>query len=86
MGDSTRKIDVQKLIAFGNDLVGCLKEEKDVKNLTQHMELSKALQSHCNGDSKAVHNLRQGPASVTAFTQKPLSFFIRFVKCLCFLT
>ncbi|KAE9455448.1 hypothetical protein C3L33_12650, partial [Rhododendron williamsianum] len=59
MGDSTRKIDVQKLIAFGNDLVGCLKEEKDVKNLTQHMELSKALQSHCNGDSKAVHNLRQ---------------------------
>ncbi|KAE9447587.1 hypothetical protein C3L33_20512, partial [Rhododendron williamsianum] len=59
MGDSTRKIDVEKLIAFGDDLVGCLKDEKDVKNLTQHLELSKALQSHCDADSKAVRNLLQ---------------------------
>ncbi|KAI8543303.1 hypothetical protein RHMOL_Rhmol08G0206100 [Rhododendron molle] len=57
MGDSTRKIDVEKLIVFGDDLVGCLKEEKDIKNMTQHLELSKALQSHCDADSKAVHNL-----------------------------
>ncbi|KAF7142881.1 hypothetical protein RHSIM_Rhsim05G0223600 [Rhododendron simsii] len=59
MGDSARKIDVEKVIAFGDDLVGCLKEEKDVKNLTQHLELSKALQSHCDADSKAVRNLLQ---------------------------
>ncbi|KAI8557121.1 hypothetical protein RHMOL_Rhmol05G0310600 [Rhododendron molle] len=77
MGDSTRKIDVEKLIALGDDLVGCLKDEKDVKNLTQHLELSKALQSHCDADSKAVRNLLQGPSSFTAFTLKPLSFFIR---------
>ncbi|KAI7995748.1 hypothetical protein LOK49_LG11G00650 [Camellia lanceoleosa] len=59
MGDLSRKTDVKSVIAFSDDLVGFLSAEKDVNNLTQHLEQSKALQSQCDADYNDVLSLLQ---------------------------
>ncbi|KAL7169568.1 hypothetical protein ACSBR2_034575 [Camellia fascicularis] len=59
MGDLSRKTDVKSVIAFSDDLVGFLSDEKDVNNLTQHLEQSKVLQSQCNADYNDVLSLLQ---------------------------
>ncbi|KAA8517732.1 hypothetical protein F0562_015209 [Nyssa sinensis] len=59
MGDLSRKIDVEKLISFSDDLIEFLKNEKDINNLAQCLEQSKALQSHCDADYNDVQKLLQ---------------------------
>ncbi|CAL5420378.1 unnamed protein product [Camellia sinensis] len=59
MGDLSRKTDVKSVIAYSDDLVGFLSDEKDVNNLTQHLEQSKVLQSQCDTDYNDVLSLLQ---------------------------
>uniref|UniRef100_A0A5B7C9I4 Kinetochore protein Spc24 n=1 Tax=Davidia involucrata TaxID=16924 RepID=A0A5B7C9I4_DAVIN len=59
MGDLSRKINVEELISFSDDLVEFLKNGKDINNLTQCLEQSKALQSQCDADYNDVQNLLQ---------------------------
>ncbi|CAL5430593.1 unnamed protein product [Camellia sinensis] len=59
MGDLSKKTDVKSVIAFSDDLVGFLSDERDVNNLTQHLEQSKALQSQCDTDYNDVLSLLQ---------------------------
>lgn len=58
MGDSA-KIDPEKSISFGNDLVEVLKDKRDVNNLNQCLQHSKAIQSHCDSDAQEVQRLLQ---------------------------
>ncbi|GMP85981.1 hypothetical protein CsSME_00038944 [Camellia sinensis var. sinensis] len=59
MGDLSRNTDVKSVIAYSDDLVGFLSDEKDVNNLTQHLEQSKVLQSQCDADYNDVLSLLQ---------------------------
>ncbi|KAH7867468.1 hypothetical protein Vadar_033913 [Vaccinium darrowii] len=59
MGDLTRKIGVEELIAYSDDLVVCLKNERDINRLTQYLEQTRAVQSHCDADYNGVRNLLQ---------------------------
>lgn len=60
MGDLSKKIDVEKLISYGDDLVAVLKDKRDVNNLTQCLENSKALCSSCDADFNEVQSLLRG--------------------------
>ncbi|XP_057502283.1 kinetochore protein SPC24 homolog [Actinidia eriantha] len=59
MGDSSRKMDVEKLIKVSDDLVDFFRDEKDVNNLAQHLEYSKPLRSQCDADYTDVHSFLQ---------------------------
>lgn len=50
MGDSSKTIDVERLISFSDDLVRVLKDKRDINNITQCLEHSKALRSSCDSD------------------------------------
>ncbi|KAB2098508.1 hypothetical protein ERO13_A01G229100v2 [Gossypium hirsutum] len=57
MGESTRMIDVEKLISYSDDLVEVLKDKRDINNLTQCFQHFNDLRSHCDADSNEVHRL-----------------------------
>ncbi|XP_022766242.1 radixin-like [Durio zibethinus] len=59
MGESSRMIDVEKLISYSDDLVGVLKDQRDIINLTQCFQHLNDLHSHCDSDSKEVYRLLQ---------------------------
>ncbi|KAL4312370.1 hypothetical protein GQ457_01G018990 [Hibiscus cannabinus] len=59
MGESTRMIDVEKLISYSDDLVEVLKDKRDISNLTQCFQYFNDLRSHCDSDSKEVSRLLQ---------------------------
>ncbi|XWS67281.1 hypothetical protein CRYUN_Cryun05aG0274200 [Craigia yunnanensis] len=59
MGESSRMIDVEKLISYNDDLVKVLKDKRDIDNLTQCFQHLNDLHSHCDSDSKEVHRLLQ---------------------------
>lgn len=50
MAEMLRKTDVKQLILYSDDLVGCLKNERDVNYLKHCVEQSNALRSHCHSD------------------------------------
>ncbi|KAJ6755678.1 KINETOCHORE PROTEIN SPC24 HOMOLOG-RELATED [Salix purpurea] len=57
MGDSSGKIDVEKLISFSDDLIEVLKDERDINNLTHCLQQSHSLKSSCDAefnDSKTL--------------------------------
>ncbi|KAJ6425210.1 hypothetical protein OIU84_025899 [Salix udensis] len=57
MGDSSGKIDVEKLISFSDDLIDVLKDERDINNLTHCLQQSHSLKSSCDAefnDSKTL--------------------------------
>ncbi|OVA10944.1 hypothetical protein BVC80_8193g4 [Macleaya cordata] len=56
MDDTALKIDVSKLISYCDDLVGVLKNKKDINNLMQSLEGVKLLQSSCEVDSSELQN------------------------------
>ncbi|KAF5750789.1 hypothetical protein HS088_TW03G01129 [Tripterygium wilfordii] len=56
MGDLSRKIDVDKLISYSDDLVAVLKDERDMKTLTQCLEQSKSLQSSFFADFNEIQS------------------------------
>ncbi|XWS43882.1 hypothetical protein CRYUN_Cryun16bG0142600 [Craigia yunnanensis] len=59
MGESSRMINVEKLISYSDDLVKVLNEKRDINNLTQCFQQLNDLHSHCDSDSKEVHRLLQ---------------------------
>ncbi|KAK8494396.1 hypothetical protein V6N13_090942 [Hibiscus sabdariffa] len=59
MGESTRMIDVEKLISYSDDLVEVLKDKRDISNLMQCFQYFNDLRSHCDSDSKEVYRLLQ---------------------------
>ncbi|KAF8364651.1 hypothetical protein HHK36_032384 [Tetracentron sinense] len=56
MEDLARKIDVEKLISYSDDLVEVLKNKKDINNLTQCLDEAQILQSSSQADSTEVQN------------------------------
>jgi chromosome segregation ATPase len=54
MGDFSRKIDVDKLVSYSDDLVEVLKDKKDMNNFSQCLKQSNTLQSSCNSDFDEV--------------------------------
>lgn len=79
MGDISGNIDVDELISFSNDLVEFLRDKKDISNLNQILEHSKALQSSCAADFDEVHSLLQGYFSLLIYAHPPfISFFLNF--------
>lgn len=60
MGEACGKIDLEKLILYSDDLVGFLKDKKDLNNLERSLQHSKALRSSCDADFNEVQNLLQG--------------------------
>ncbi|GMI64574.1 MERISTEMS UNSTRUCTURED [Hibiscus trionum] len=59
MGESTRMVDVEKLISYSDDLVEVLKDTRDIANVTQCLQHFNDLRSHCDSDSKEVYRLLQ---------------------------
>ncbi|CAL2268508.1 unnamed protein product [Prunus armeniaca] len=59
MGEASGKIDLEKLILYSDDLVGFLKDKKDLNNLEHSLQHSKALRSSCDADFNEVQNLLQ---------------------------
>ncbi|MFS7910608.1 hypothetical protein Hanom_Chr02g00108261 [Helianthus anomalus] len=60
MSDTSRGIDVEKLISYSDDLVKFLKKEKDINFLNHCVEGSNALRSRCLSDHAAVDTSLQG--------------------------
>ncbi|KAH7553832.1 hypothetical protein JRO89_XS12G0063600 [Xanthoceras sorbifolium] len=50
MGELSRKIDVEKLVSYSDDLVEVLKDKRDINTLTQCLDHSKSLHSCCDAD------------------------------------
>ncbi|KAD0533620.1 hypothetical protein R6Q59_023370 [Mikania micrantha] len=55
-----RKIDVQKLISYSDDLVQFLKTEKDINSLNHCIERSDGIRSRCRSDHAALQTSVQG--------------------------
>ncbi|CAI9090854.1 OLC1v1025722C1 [Oldenlandia corymbosa var. corymbosa] len=53
MGDAAR-IEVEKLISFGNDLNNLLERNEDINDLKQCLHQFQALQSQCDADFEQV--------------------------------
>ncbi|KAI3525724.1 hypothetical protein L1887_04757 [Cichorium endivia] len=56
MAEISRKIDVEKLMSYSDDLVQLLKNEKDINDLKHCVEISDALRSRCHSDYAAVQS------------------------------
>ncbi|XP_077228743.1 kinetochore protein SPC24 homolog isoform X2 [Tasmannia lanceolata] len=59
MDGSTRKIDVQELFSYSDDLVQVLRNKKDINGVMQLQEGAKTLRSSCKADFSNAHNLLQ---------------------------
>lgn len=60
MGDSSGKIDVEKLISFSDDLIDVLKDERDINNLTHCLQQSHSLKSSCDAEFNDSKTLIEG--------------------------
>ncbi|KVH89610.1 hypothetical protein Ccrd_008394 [Cynara cardunculus var. scolymus] len=56
MAEISRKIDVDKLISYSDDLVQLLKDEKDINDLNHCVEKTDALRSRCRSDHAVVQS------------------------------
>lgn len=56
MSISSRKMDVEGLLSYGDDLIQVLKNKKDIHALAQLHEHAKKLQSSCNADLSDLQN------------------------------
>lgn len=80
MGGISGNIDVDELISFSNDLVEFLRDKKDISNLNQILEHSRALQSSCAADFDDVHSLLQGYFPSLIYAHPPFYFiFLEFL-------
>lgn len=59
MGENSGKFEVEKLITYSDELIECLKNERDSSNLKQCLEQSKILQSQCDADFNNVQSSLQ---------------------------
>lgn len=60
MGESSRKIDVDKLISYSDDLVEVLKDRRDIDSLTRCLSQSESLKSSCDADFNETLNAIRG--------------------------
>ncbi|KAB5520062.1 hypothetical protein DKX38_024381 [Salix brachista] len=63
MGDSSGKIDVEKLISFSDDLIDVLKDQRDINNLTNCLQQSHSLKSSCDAEFNDSKTLIEGTGS-----------------------
>lgn len=70
MTEISRKLDVEKLISYSDDLVQFLKNEKDINDLKHSVEKSDTLRHRCRSDYAAVQSTLEGNTSL--FTICPL--------------
>ncbi|KAK4582329.1 hypothetical protein RGQ29_025491 [Quercus rubra] len=59
MGDSSKNVDVEQLIAYSDDLVRVLKDKRDINSFTQCLEHSKSLRSSCDSDFNQLQSSLQ---------------------------
>ncbi|ONK66035.1 uncharacterized protein A4U43_C06F3500 [Asparagus officinalis] len=71
MGDLSVRVDIQKLLSFGDDLIGVLNNEKDVESLKQSMEGGKMLGAATQGDAQQVQASLEGEISVLYIVTLP---------------
>ncbi|XP_043708677.1 kinetochore protein SPC24 homolog [Telopea speciosissima] len=57
MGDFALKLDVDKVISYGDDLLECLKNKRDLNTLKQYLDGVNMLQSSCETDFSEIKNL-----------------------------
>ncbi|PKI51446.1 hypothetical protein CRG98_028157 [Punica granatum] len=57
MGDSSRKIDMGKLVTYSDDLARVLRDKKDSNNLAHCHQHLQALRSSCDADSSELQSL-----------------------------
>lgn len=72
MGNFSRNIDVEQLISCTDDLVRVLRDRRDLNNITQCLEHSKALRSYCDADFNEVQTSLQGYQEKIDLCQKTL--------------
>ncbi|KAL9425935.1 hypothetical protein AB3S75_032830 [Citrus x aurantiifolia] len=71
MGESSRKIDVDKLISYSDDLVEVLKDRRDIDSLTRCLSQSESLESSCDADfSETLNAIRDYQERIDACKQK----------------
>ncbi|KAL0374468.1 UNVERIFIED_CONTAM: Kinetochore protein SPC24 [Sesamum radiatum] len=54
MGETSRKMDMEELVTYGNNLIEFLKEDKDAVGLKHFLRQSEALHSQCVKDFNEV--------------------------------
>ena len=84
MGDSSKNVDVEQLIAYSDDLVRVLKDKRDINSFTQCLEHSKSLRSSCDSDFNQLQSSLQGPVLQFSFLLFFLNEKCRFVFCFSF--
>ncbi|KAL9428716.1 hypothetical protein AB3S75_030663 [Citrus x aurantiifolia] len=71
MGESSRKIDVDKLISYSDDLVEVLKDRRDIDSLTRCLSQSESLESSCDADfNETLNAIRDYQERIDACKQK----------------
>ncbi|KAK9193579.1 hypothetical protein WN944_004276 [Citrus x changshan-huyou] len=71
MGESSRKIDVDKLISYSDDLVEVLKDRRDIDSLTRCLSQSESLKSSCDADfNETLNAIRDYEERIDACKQK----------------
>ncbi|GAY32090.1 kinetochore protein SPC24-like [Citrus sinensis] len=71
MGESSRKIDVDKLISYSDDLVEVLKDKRDIDSLTRCLSQSESLESSCDADfNETLNAIRDYQERIDACKQK----------------
>lgn len=79
MANAGKRVDIQNLLALGDDLVGVLKNKKDGDSLMQSLEGGKMLRSLCQSDSEEIRSLLEGQyPSISSSSSFILSEFFRF--------
>ncbi|KAH9736708.1 kinetochore protein SPC24-like [Citrus sinensis] len=71
MGESSTKIDVDKLISYSDDLVEVLKDRRDIDSLTRCLSQSESLESSCDADfNETLNAIRDYQERIDACKQK----------------
>lgn len=85
MGESSRKIDVDKLISYSDDLVEVLKDRRDIDSLTRCLSQSESLKSSCDADFNETLNAIRGcyPFSLCFSAWFRVFFLILFTIYIC---
>lgn len=60
MGGLNVKVDIQKLLSFGDDLIELLNSKKDAESLMQSMEGQKIVHAAAREDAKEIHASLEG--------------------------
>ncbi|OAY84528.1 hypothetical protein ACMD2_15399 [Ananas comosus] len=71
MGNLGKRVDIQSLLALGDDLIGVLKSQKDGDALMQSCEGAKMLRSFSRSDAREIHvSLQEYQEKISACKEK----------------